>query len=198
MMTDNPEVRAYLDRLDRALASVPFGTASELRAGIAEELNATDEVTARARMQALGDPEDVAAAARTDHEASIAPPVSASRRPATASTAYTIVACALVAIGGIVVPVVGWVFGIALVWASPLWRRSQKWIATVAPIVLAVATEVIARVIQRIAHVERVGGGINPLMPTGASIVWNVAFLAAGVAVLTGVWLLVIGLRARP
>lgn len=44
--------------------------------------------------------------------------------------AREIAAIPLLLIGGVVLPFVGWVIGVALLWSSPRWSRRDKWIGT--------------------------------------------------------------------
>jgi len=63
MTTVPPEVQAYLKRLDRALRPVPRNVASDIRAGITEELAGLDSQDAVERVRSFDDPEAIAAAA---------------------------------------------------------------------------------------------------------------------------------------
>lgn len=63
MTTVPPEVQAYLKRLDRALRPVPRDVASDIRAGITEELAGLDPQDAVERVRSFDDPEAIAAAA---------------------------------------------------------------------------------------------------------------------------------------
>lgn len=65
----------------------------------------------------LGDPEEVVAAA--------APPSSSGR------TGLHEIATVLFLLGGaFVIPAVGWLVGVVLLWSSPPWTRGQKWLGT--------------------------------------------------------------------
>jgi hypothetical protein len=46
---------------------------------------------------------------------------------------YVVVTTALLYFGGLVVPLAGWVVGIMMLWASPLWTRNEKLIAAIVP-----------------------------------------------------------------
>lgn len=93
--------------------------------------------------------------------------------------AYSVVAAILVMVGGVIIPFLGWMAGIAMMWSSTAWPARQKWIATLLPVVigfLAVAIGVIAP-----GLLEFGSGRIGPLMGLFFALV-----AAAG----TGVWLL--------
>ena len=86
--------------------------------------------------------------------------------------AYSIVASVLVMIGGLLVPFIGWMVGIAMVWASRAWTKRQKWIATLVPLSMSVLGLLLT---------SFVGIGIPG---------WMGALLALPAAAVTGVWLL--------
>ena len=52
---------------------------------------------------------------------------------ASAQRWYVVVTAALLYFGGLVVPLAGWVVGIMMLWASPLWTRNERLIATIVP-----------------------------------------------------------------
>ncbi|QNE46114.1 hypothetical protein F1C58_03760 [Glaciihabitans sp. INWT7] len=143
-------VSGYLADLDRELADVPAEVRQGIVAGIAEELQGLDAASAASRIDSLGDPAFIAAEARAGAEvptanlpaatqtaANQAVPTSATPRlaPPRASEKrwYVVVTTVLLEFGGLVVPLAGWVAGIMLLWASPLWTRREKLIATTAP-----------------------------------------------------------------
>ena len=126
----------YLARLDEAMRGLPHGVASDIRGGIAEELDGLDAVATAERIDRLGDPRGIAREA--EDEVPTAPPVvfpapapapSAPRTPTTATRGFAIAAALTLSFGGIVVPVVGWFVGAVLVSLSPLWRTWEKAVA---------------------------------------------------------------------
>ena len=128
-------VRDYLAELDRELAGVPDEVREGIVAGIAEELVGLDAAAATSRITTLGGPAFIAAEARAG-----AAPRSAGPRStavvlapprASAQRWYVVVTAALLYFGGLVVPLAGWVVGIMMLWASPLWTRNEKLIATI-------------------------------------------------------------------
>ncbi|ANJ28385.1 hypothetical protein ATC03_18455 [Agromyces aureus] len=143
---------------------------------------------ARERIEELGDPVFIAAEAR--EQAATDEPVYS----ALGSRAYMIVTVFAIALGGVLLPFVGWVGGIVLMWFSPAWRRWEKWIATLAPLMLGFITAV------TIWLLASAGTGTSPNELLGAPVIpapmlmWN-ALVVIGVAnVGIGVWLLIRGL----
>lgn len=95
------------------------------------------------------------------------------------ATSGMVVATGLaVAIGGYLIPVLGWVAGVVMMWLSPVWTRTQKLVVTLAPVAAA---------------------AIAALVPviTGQNLVaWHVLLVFVIVSPLPiGIWLLVVGLR---
>ena len=172
-------VRSYLAQLDAALAGVPADLANDVRSGIEEELSGLDAATASVRIEELGDPVFIAAEVR-DAVGPVPAPAPVLPRPTlAASRGFALAAALLVAIGGIVVPFVGWVVGIVMVWMSPTWLTWEKWVATlVGPAVIGLSFS--ANIIG---------------MPEGAGI-WGLAgwhsivLVAPASAVIVGIWLL--------
>jgi uncharacterized membrane protein len=128
-------VRTYLDQLEATLAGMREDVRHDIVAGIAEELRGLSAAEAAARIEALGDPAFIAAEARAEDAASAtAEPGAAAPKPTPAASGdarwYVVLAALLIAVGGVVVPVIGWIVGIALVWLSRTWHTSEKWVAT--------------------------------------------------------------------
>ena len=135
-------VRDYLDELDRELAGVPDEVRQGIVAGIAEELEGLDAAAATSRITTLGDPAFIAAEARAGVAPKSTGPKSTGPKSTTVVLAppraseqrwYVVVTTALLYFGGLVVPLVGWVVGIMMLWASPLWTRNEKLIAAIVP-----------------------------------------------------------------
>ena len=139
--TSTPQVvRSYLGELDRTLAGVPDDVRQGIVAGVAEELEGLDAVAAASRIESLGDPAFIAAEARAEAQAEAragaAPKPSAAKlTPSRASEQrwYVVVTALLLEFGGLLVPLAGWVAGIMLLWASALWTRGEKLVATIVP-----------------------------------------------------------------
>ena len=116
-------VADYLERLDHLLARLPYAARRQLVDEIAEHvaeartgLDPGDEVGLLALLDAVGDPEAIAAEALG--ATSQAPPPRADRAVPW-----------LVLLGGFAVGI-GWLVGIVLLWSSDTWRRRDKLLAT--------------------------------------------------------------------
>ncbi len=133
-MTDDI-VAEYLRRLDAAAAVLPVDRRTELVTEIGEHIAAartsggtTDEAGLRALLDRIGDPEEIVDAARDGEpwtgETHFGPP--STRRP---GIGLEIAAFLLMLVGSIV-PVVLWLAGIAMLWASRRLRTGEKVLAT--------------------------------------------------------------------
>lgn len=125
--TDERRTRRYLDELERALSGVSPGRRRELVADVRAhiELAGAEEpdVPLEQVLERLGSPADVAEEA-TERFGTVR------RRP----VALDYLAVGLLLIGGLVLPVVGWFLGLALLLSSPSWTRADKvWGALVVP-----------------------------------------------------------------
>lgn len=120
--SDDALVRDYLRALERALRGLPRSARSELRrdieAHIAEERGAGEDVPAI--IERLGDPAEIAAAERERLD------LPAAAGPGAAQWVTVL----LLLGGGVVVPVVGWFAGVAMLWASRAWTLRDKLIGT--------------------------------------------------------------------
>lgn len=216
-------VHDYLQRLDAALGPVPYVTAREIRAGVEEELLALDAAAADERMRELGDPADIAAAASGSlretpswaADGATAPPWQAAppaRASGTASPVYVVLTTLAIGVGLWVVPVVGWIAGIVLLWSSVVWRRWEKILATAVPVgalgLLVVVTMLTPRIDAQATsvvvsgsggefHAPRVEeyGAANPFLPSGFDLFWSGALGIAALCFASGVWLLVVAFR---
>lgn len=193
-------VRSYLAQLERALADLPAGVRDEIVAGIQEELEGLDAGAAAARIEEFGDPEFIAAEARTEAAtaapAGTTPQVDTHRRE---PRWYPVLAALLVAFGGVIVPVVGWVVGLALMWMSTTWRRRDKWVATLTPFVVFGGFVLVFALTSMASEsngpsTSDVG---NPLIPGIYSAVWSGVVLVIPVNAVVGIWLLWRAKRGR-
>ncbi|BBG02641.1 MULTISPECIES: HAAS signaling domain-containing protein [Pseudonocardia] len=121
-------VERYLLRLRAASADLPGAQRDELLGDITAHLaeavpDGFDELTARRALDALGAPEQVAAAARAENGA-------VARPGAGSAQAFDVAAVLLLLLGGFVVPVLGWVAGVVMLWSSPRWAVADKWLGT--------------------------------------------------------------------
>lgn len=123
--TSHPVAERYLRELERALADVPRARREEIieeiRGHIAEATaeGRSDEAAVRNVLDELGEPEAIAADARERF--------GVSRKKAGAMEGFAI---ALLLIGGLVIPVVGWFIGAILLWISASWSTKEKVIGT--------------------------------------------------------------------
>lgn len=128
------QVQDYLRRLQSAARHLP----PERRAELVEEIRAHIE-TARERGEAggpaavlnlldrLGSPEEIAAAAAEDG-ADTEPDRSRDEGPPGLLHEYATVATLL--LGSILLPVIGWLCGVALLWTSRQWTTREKLVGT--------------------------------------------------------------------
>lgn len=118
-MTDADDVVAgYLHQLDQALAGLPRSRRREVVDEIATRI-ANDPADARDLRDRFGEPNDVAARARARF--GVGPDPGSWREVATLF---------LLPIGGLVVPVIGWLVGVVLLWQSDAWTRGDKLLGT--------------------------------------------------------------------
>ena len=193
-------VRSYLEQLKTALREVPEEVSREIVDGITEELAGLDAATAAARIEELGDPVFIAAEARAG-TTQIVPAVSRTGDPRW----YTVLTALLVALGGIVIPFLGWIVGIAMVWLSKTWRTREKWVATLtAPLAMAAAM-LVSVLIDRASIDSRPTNSldgstiVNPipsLIPNVFDTWWSSVLMAVVINVIVGIWLLWRALRS--
>jgi uncharacterized membrane protein len=126
--TTHPAVQDWLRAVDRALGDLPRARREELVAELREHVDAAlaevadpTEADVRTVLDRLGSPADIAAEAADRFGA---PPLPA-KRPV-----LEIVALVLLTAGSLVLPVVGWLVGIVLVWCSAVWETRHKVLAT--------------------------------------------------------------------
>lgn len=175
MPTDpNPSiVRNYLADVDMALTSMDPTTHAEILAGIRGELIGLTPEQAAIRMEALGDPTFIAAEARAE------------------AGWYVVIATLSIMIGGVLVPIVGAVFGYLMVWTSSFWRRRDKWLATLFPIVLASAVCLVSALPWLFSFSQTdIGDSLNPQLPIGHFALWNALVTLLPAMLVAGGWLL--------
>lgn len=221
MMND---VDDYLRRLDAALGHVPYATAREIRAGIEEELRSLEPIAADERMRELGDPAAIAAAAAGSLQESPAPawaangapqwaPAPPARPASTASPIYVVLTGLAVAFGMWVVPLVGWIAGIVLMWSSVVWRRWEKILATAVPLAAVALLAGIGAIVNAVRQQQRTAAYsgeaqlefhapgadqyavTNPFIPADYDLLWSAPFAVGILNVAVGVWLLVVAFR---
>jgi len=184
-MTETPQVvSSYLHELDSALRGMPAAERQEIVGGVREELTGLDATAASARIEELGDPVFIAAQARE----AAGDPAPSGRE----SFGYAVAASLLVALGGLIVPVLGWIVGLGMVWFGRTWRVWEKVVATFAPL----AVGLLAIGVSAIATAASSGPGesANPLLPAALDFA-HASFLLVPLGyIVTGLWLLA---RAR-
>jgi uncharacterized membrane protein len=205
-------VRSYLGELESALAGVPADVARDILDGVAEELAGLDSAAAATRIEELGDPTFIAAEARAESGVSGEEPrvkstsaalPATSGPPANDAQWYIVLASLLVAFGGIVLPLLGWVFGIAMVWVSKTWRTWEKWTATLAPALIVAVSVLVSSGLRSLSEDQaRSGGFAGPTVgdfsvPLLVDAWWSGLLLMVGLTVVVGIWLLWRGLRRR-
>jgi len=125
----------YLTRLADAAVGLPPDRRSELVSEIREHITAslsggtgTDESSVRTMLDRLGEPDDIVAAAMD-----IDPPghpVYPQDPPRRQQGIGLEVGAIIMLTAGSLIPVIGWLVGVILLWSSGLWRRSEKVLAT--------------------------------------------------------------------
>lgn len=126
-------VAEYLTRLERALRDLPPASRRELQEEIEEhvaagraELADQSEAEIRTLLDRIGEPEEIAAAARERIEH----PAQGSRAKVPRAGLRELAALPLLLIGGLFLPLLGWLVGVALLWASSVWTRGAKLLGT--------------------------------------------------------------------
>jgi uncharacterized membrane protein len=168
----HPEVRAYLERLDRAAAHLPAGRRGELGDEIAGHLAQAlpDGPTAADVAQALdrlGPPEEIVAAEEAGQPpaGAVSSPAVPAGRPAR-GTGHEAVAVGMLTVGAVVLPVVGWLVGVLLLWTSRLWTTREKVLGTVlvpgGPATALLTMGAFAVVTAESCTTVRVGDAVEP------------------------------------
>jgi uncharacterized membrane protein len=150
----------YLQRLERELAGFPRARRRELveeiSLHIAEaraQLETENEAAIRTLLDRLGDPADIAAEAGGRAETAARP----------RGSGWDVVALILLLIGGVIVPVIGWLVGVLILWASATWTTAEKLVGTlVVPFGLALPAFLLTIGVS--AHGE--GCSVGPGGPT--------------------------------
>lgn len=125
--TPEPVVARYLDDLERALSDLPRSRQREIVDEIRDHIDEAavaasadhKDVDLRAILDQVGDPEAIAAEARERFGIS---------RPR--AGVLEVGAIALLLVGGVIVPLIGWIVGAVLLWTSRVWTIRDKLIGT--------------------------------------------------------------------
>ncbi|MGB3414783.1 MAG: hypothetical protein WBA28_08730 [Microbacteriaceae bacterium] len=132
---------AYLMQLAVALAEVPAITRDEILAAVSDELLGLDAEQVEAKIALLGDPDTIALNAQEESLQGNLPKLGEALPqgfiPSVVESNqndplwYSVVTVLLLTIGGFVVPVLGWIAGVVMLWASKTWVLKHKIIGTV-------------------------------------------------------------------
>lgn len=184
----------FLARLDTAMRGLPHGVASEIRAGVVEELDGLDADTTAGRIAQLGDPADIAREAQFETMPEAIPTIIAPP-PATSTRGFAIAAALTLSFGGIVLPFLGWVVGAVLVCLSTLWRTGEKAVAILVPLIASSLSALVAFSFWSITTVTVSSGtgdeAVNPLMPAWYDLIWTgLSLLGFLLIPASGPWLL--------
>jgi uncharacterized membrane protein len=188
-----PQVtRSYLAQLDRALATVPVEVRDEIVAGIREELDGLDAPAAAARIETLGDPEFIAAEARAEAGSPTVRPSPSQQAEAPGPSRrepswFPVLAALAFAIGGLIIPLYGWVIGLGLVWVSRSWSVREKSLGTV----IGPAAVLVGAVVASSA--DWVNGAVGPEGMSVLSAAYNAVVAQLRLLMLVngvvGIWL---------
>jgi uncharacterized membrane protein len=161
-------VLRYLQGLESQLGDLPANRRQELLDEVAEHITAAratldpeTEAGVRSLLERLGDPADIAAEARD-------------RFGVPAEPARPTPWLEVIALVALVIPFLGWVVGVVLVWLSRLWTTRDKLIGTLGGMSWLVAG--LGTLSMSAQGSTAVGSG--PLGPTEMSLVEVVLFLA--------------------
>jgi uncharacterized membrane protein len=152
----------YIARLERAASTLPPGERADLIQEIREHIDTameegtvSDEAGTRTLLDRLGEPEAIVASAREDRnrgpdrQGVFVEGPAERRSPWGALEIATVI---LLGVGAVVIPVLGPLVGLILLWSSSQWTRRQKRIGTaitVLPMLLGVILPVLFLLILR-------------------------------------------------
>jgi hypothetical protein len=127
----HPLAEEYLSRLEQATRALPPHDRDELLAELRSHLESgladgASDADVRNMIQELGTPEEIVAAA----QAGTGVPASGAVAPPSPWGTLEIIAVLSLTVGTFVVPIVGPIVGIILVWASAQWTSREKTVAT--------------------------------------------------------------------
>jgi uncharacterized membrane protein len=140
-MESDALVRDYLRRLEAAAWILPSDRRTELVGEMREHIETaladagrSDEVTVRNLLDRLGRPEEIVAAeVEADRNTPTTAAIPASRP---SIGAVEVIALLVLTAGSILLPVVGQLVGLVLVWISAVWSTREKTSATVVVAIL--------------------------------------------------------------
>jgi uncharacterized membrane protein len=172
--TRHRDVDEYLERLRRSMKDLPAERrdeiVAEIRQHIDEELtlrvSATD-ADVRNVLERLGDPDDIAAEARERFGV-----------PQAERATPWLEAVAIVLL---LIPFLGWIVGMVLVWLSGIWTTREKVIAT-----LLLPGGILATFLVTIGSSQAIGSGGGGVGPTEAVVLWVTVLLGIPPALFLG------------
>jgi uncharacterized membrane protein len=121
-------VASYLDELTEALAGLPRARRSELLDDIADHIDALLAEAAARGPVTRETVEEVLA--EVGEPAAIARAAGAETLPVQGATGWDKAIIAFLLVGGIIVPGLGWLIGVVMLWVSSSWRVKDKVIGT--------------------------------------------------------------------
>ena len=179
----------YLHDLQEQLGDLPANRRQELLDEVTEHivqaraaLESETEAAVRTMLERLGDPADIASEAR--ERFGVQP------RPARPPTPWLEV----IALVALVIPFLGWVVGVVLVWLSRLWTTRDKVIGTVGGLSWVLAG---LGTLSISAQGPRPVGSSAPVGPTEASLLEVILFVLPFVLPIAAAIYLGIRLRGR-
>lgn len=108
---------------------------------------------------------------------------------------FAITAALFVMLGGLVVPFVGWVAGMVMLWRSRAWTTKQKAWATGGPILASAAVLLVLALLTANWSTTDAGLGGSPVLPVIFDL-WSTAVVLLLIAyAAAGAWLLWLALR---
>lgn len=123
-------VEDYLQRLDGAARDLPAERRAELLDEITQHIEdartagADDAAAVRNTLDRLGSPGDIADAARQESSSPLA------EVPQAGSSHLELAAVLLLTLGSVLLPLLGWLIGAVLLWASARWTTREKLLGT--------------------------------------------------------------------
>ena len=178
----------YLQELEAELHDLPANRRQELLDEVGEhiaaaraELDPETEAGVRTLLERLGDPADIAAEAR--ERSGVQP------RPARPATPRLELAALVL----LVIPFLGWVVGVVLVWLSRLWTTGDKLVGTIGGLSWVAAG--LGGIMTSAGGSTAVGS--EPLGPTETSVLTVVVFVVPFVLPVAAAIYLGVRLRSR-
>ena len=129
-----------MEELDAALSGVPKGERQMIMADVADHITSAisehpDPVSAADVDEILAELGSPQAIVDEGVDASLGAPVAAGVERFASSRGYAALTVLLLAVGGLVVPVAGWMAGVLLLWISSGWPMRAKIVGSIFPFV---------------------------------------------------------------